>query len=108
LRISAGFCPAISSGRATLSNAVREDSRLKCWNTMPMSRRAWFSARSPRDDRSYPSTRTVPLVGRSSRLMQRISVLLPAPLRPMTPKISPRPTVRLTLSSATTGAVAPG
>ena len=29
-----------SSGRATLSYTVRDDSKLKCWNTIPMSRRA--------------------------------------------------------------------
>ena len=33
---------------------------------------------------------TLPVVGRSSMLMHRTRVLFPAPLRPMTPKISPR------------------
>jgi hypothetical protein len=47
------------------------------------------------------------LVGRSSRLMQRISVLLPAPERPMTPKISPACTLRVTWSRASVAAEAP-
>ena len=38
--------PAISSGSAMLSNAVRDDSRLKCWKIMPIERRAWRKARS--------------------------------------------------------------
>ena len=36
--------PRISSGSSTLSWTVREDSRLKCWKTMPMRLRAWRSS----------------------------------------------------------------
>ena len=55
---------------------------------------------------SAPSTITLPAVGRSSRLTQRTSVLLPAPDRPMMPKISPFSTDRLISDSAVT-AVSP-
>ena len=51
---------------------------------------------------SAPSTTTVPAVGRSSRLMHLTSVLLPAPERPMMPKISPRSIVRSMSESAVT------
>ena len=52
-------------------------------------RRASRSSFSERDVISFPSTMTVPEVGRSSRFMHRTRVLLPAPERPMIPKISP-------------------
>ena len=42
-----------------------------------------------------PFTTTLPLVGRSSKLMQRTSVDFPAPDSPMMPKISPSSIVRL-------------
>ena len=32
--------PAISSGKAIFSKAVRDDNRLKCWKIMPIERRA--------------------------------------------------------------------
>src|SRR5574338_116873 len=51
---------------------------------------------------SCPLTEIEPEVGRSRRLTQRISVLLPAPLGPSTPKISPFSTSRLTPFSAAT------
>ena len=53
------------------------------------------AARPPaRAVRSAPSTVTVPAVGRSSRLTQRMRVDLPAPLWPMTPYTSPALDVR--------------
>ena len=70
---------------------------------MPMFLRALRSSFSLMAVMSWPSTMTLPAVGRSSMLMQRISVDLPAPLRPMIPKISPRSIVRLIPLSALTG-----
>jgi hypothetical protein len=67
---------------------VREDSRLKCWKMMPMSRRATRSA-AVEGSQLAAATSTLPAVGRFSRLMVRTSELLPAPLRPMMPR--PRP-----------------
>ena len=69
---------------------------------MPMLRRAWRSSFSESFVSSFPSTITVPAVGFSSRLMHRTRVLLPAPDRPMTPKISPSSMVRSTSFSAVT------
>ena len=98
--ISACGQPAISSGSATLSKTVRDDSRLKCWKIMPIERRSWRRPASSSAPTSTPSTRTLPPVGFSRPLTRRISVDLPAPERPMTPVIEPRPTESETLSSA--------
>ena len=92
--------PSIFSGSATLSSTVLADSRLKCWKIMPMRRRSGCSSRSPRPVISRPSMKTAPESGRSSPFRQRISVDLPAPLRPMMPRISPLRTVSETPSSA--------
>ena len=100
--------PASSSGSAALSYTVREDSRLKCWNTMPISRRAARNSASGSRVSSRPSTRTCPCVGRLSRLMTRTSELLPAPERPMMPNTSPAAIRRLTPCSAVTGPFGPG
>ena len=70
-------------------------SRLNCWKIMPMERRAARSSLSDRRHMSLPSKKMEPPVGRSSMLMQRTSVLLPAPLLPMTPKMSPLLMARL-------------
>ena len=77
-------------------------SRLKLWKIMPMLRRSCLSSFSERAVRSFPLTITVPAVGFSNRLMHRTRVLLPAPDRPMTPKISPSSMVRSTSFSAVT------
>src|ERR1035438_903992 len=49
---------------------------------------------------SYPATMAVPLVGGTSVVNMRMSVLLPAPFGPSRPKISPPGTMKLTLSTA--------
>ncbi|CSB68502.1 Uncharacterised protein [Vibrio cholerae] len=68
---------------------MRDESRLKCWKIIPMLRRAAHSCGLLSVVRSTPSTITWPLVGFSSMLTQRISVLFPAPDEPITPKIVP-------------------
>ncbi|KYZ83546.1 hypothetical protein PTBPS01_30040 [Burkholderia pseudomallei] len=83
-----------------MSNTVRDDSRLKCWKIIPISRRAPRSSAADNCVRSRPPTNTLPSDGRVSRLIVRTSVLLPAPLRPMMPNTSPCGIVRLTLCSA--------
>ena len=94
LRASARGVPTSSSGKQTFCSAVRCMSRLNCWKIMPMERRAARSSASGSRQRSLPSKITLPPVGRSSMLMQRTSVDLPAPLCPMMPKISPLPIAR--------------
>ena len=79
---------------------VRPARRLKCWNTMPILRRASRSWSGFMSVNSSAPTVTVPESGRSSRFTARMRVLLPAPLWPMTPKISPAETSRLTSCSA--------
>ncbi len=49
----------------------------------------------------WPQIRPSPEVGRSSVARNRIVVLLPAPLGPMNPKISPLPMEKLRSSTAT-------
>ena len=81
---------------------IRAGMRLKCWKIMPIFLRAWRSCFGGRAVSSCPSRSTSPEVGRSSRLMQRTSVDLPAPEKPMMPKISPVSTVSETSCTAWT------
>ncbi len=76
------------------SRMVRCGNRLKCWNTMPTSRRI-SSMRLRSLVSSMPSTMILPFWCSSSRLMQRIMVDLPEPDGPHTTMRSPRMTLRL-------------
>ena len=76
-------------GKQMLPREVRCSNRLKLWKIMDIFRRCWRSCLSFSSIRFCPWKRTLPLSGRSRRLMQRTNVLLPAPDRPMMPKISP-------------------
>ena len=70
------------------SSTVRCGNRLKCWNTMPTSRRIssiFFRSLVS----GMPSTRISPFWCSSSRLMQRISVDLPEPEGPQMTMRSP-------------------
>ena len=76
------------------SRMVRCGNRLKCWNTMPTSRRTssiFFRSLVS----SMPSTTIRPFWCSSSRLMQRIMVDLPEPDGPQMTMRSPRMTFRL-------------
>ena len=66
---------------------VRWGNRLNCWNTIPMRVRAafrsvWMSVSS------WPSKKTRPSVGSSSRLMVRSKVDFPDPEGPMSTSTS--------------------
>ena len=76
------------------SRMVRCGNRLKCWNTMPTSRRI-SSMRLMSLVSSIPSTTILPFWCSSSRLTQRIMVDLPEPDGPHTTMRSPRMTLRL-------------
>ena len=99
-------CMAISSASALgtflthigesvqFSRMVRCGNRLKCWNTMPTSRRILsMFLRSLLS--SMPSTTICPFWCSSRWLMQRIRVDLPEPEGPQITMRSPRLTVRL-------------
>ena len=76
------------------SRIVRCGNRLKCWNTMPTSRRtSSIFLRSLVS--SLSSTTILPFWCSSSRLMQRIIVDLPEPDGPQMTMRSPRMTLRL-------------
>ena len=77
--------PASSMGKQMFCRQVRCISRLNRWKIMVISRRAARSWAGVMASSCCPLTMTLPLVGRSSILMQRTSVLLPAPLMPMMP-----------------------
>src|SRR5215212_6802659 len=79
---------------------VRRSTRLYSWNTIPMRRRAWRSARPESLARSWPRKRISPAVGSTRRLMQRISVDLPVPDGPMT-AVMPRPGMARSMSFST-------
>src|SRR5665647_3374318 len=79
---------------AQFSSTVRCGNRLKCWNTMPTSRRtSSIFLRSLVS--STPSTTILPFWCSSSRLMQRIMVDLPEPDGPHITMRSPPITLRL-------------
>jgi len=70
------------------------------WKIMPSLRRARRSAPRDRPVTSTSLSAMVPAVGSTSRLMQRISVDLPAPDGPISATTSPFATSRSTVSSA--------
>jgi hypothetical protein len=79
--------------RVQFSSTVKWGKRLKCWNTMPTSRRT--SAMFLMSLVSSMSLTTIwPCWCSSSRLMQRIRVDLPEPEGPQITMRSPRLTVR--------------
>ena len=61
---------------------MRELSRLNCWKIIPTFRRVARSCAPRIRVTSSPAMRMLPAVGSSSRLTQRISVLLPVPRTP--------------------------
>jgi len=94
--------PWTSSPNSTFSRMVRCGNSAKCWNTMPnVWRRKLRSAAGAIAVTSAPRTRMVPLLGCTRRFRQRSRVLLPLPDRPMTTRISPSTTSKLTWFSPT-------
>ena len=77
--------PESSIGKQTLARQFLCISRLKRWKIIVISRRAARSCAGVIVSRRCPFTMTSPSVGRSSILIQRTSVDLPAPLMPMMP-----------------------
>ena len=80
----------------SVSRTVKNGSKTSSWGTTPSSRRARrYSAAT-----SAPSTATRPPSGRASPAMTLISVVLPAPFGPSSPKNSPGLTCSDTPASA--------
>ena len=94
-RICPSGRPAIRSGRATLSNAERCDSRRKSWNTTPMRRRRRGRAERAAVPISAPSTLRLPRLGRMSRYISRSTLVLPAPEGPSNQRKAPSGRVKL-------------
>ena len=72
------------------------------WKIICMSRRSRFSGAPFAAVMSAPSNATLPLVGSSRRSMRRAVVLLPQPVSPTMPSVSPRRTSSETPSTAWT------
>lgn len=88
---------------ATLSRTDRCGISAKFWKTIPIFwLRKRCRARVPSAMTSVPSISIFPSVGSSRRLTCRTRVDLPLPDSPMTQKISPRVTLRLTPATPTT------
>ena len=101
--------PLTRSGSPTLSNSVMRglSDPNGSWKIIWMSRRS--GASSARDIGARSTTwlprvryRTCPAVGSMARRMQREAVVLPQPLSPTRPSVSPSCTVKLTSSTART------
>src|SRR5262249_5179806 len=83
--------------KARFSAAVRSSYRASTWGAMPIWRRT-----SGRVGSAAPLTDTAPASGRRAPAIMWMVVVLPAPLGPSSPKVSPRASSRLTPSTATT------
>ena len=82
-----------------LSSAESRRTKLNCWNTKPMSRRAWVRRAPLRRCMGCPATQASPASMSTSRVKQRNRVVLPAPLGPKRATISPGSTCSDTPSS---------
>src|SRR5215469_10429164 len=78
------------------SAAVSSPSRLGSWNTMPKARRTSIGSLTG----SWPATLSDPSLGLSTVVSILIVVVLPAPLGPRKPKMTPSGTANETWSSA--------
>jgi len=88
----------LTAATSTFSSTVSSENSRTVWNVRPIPARAtrWAFILVM----STPSMVTAPLVAGSSPVTTLISVVLPDPLGPMRPRISPVLTVKLTSSRA--------
>ena len=94
--------PPVSASRPmnTFAATSRFSNRFSSWWTKAMPAR--IASETVRAACSRPSMRTWPALGAVTPPMIFISVDLPAPFSPISPRTSPRPTRRVTSSSAVT------
>src|SRR5690606_7694713 len=101
IRLAASRSTAPRSPSVTFSHTRIRPTRLKCWWTMEMPSPAATSGSLISTRR--PAMEMCPESGVTRPVRIFMSVLLPAPFCPSRPWISPRWTLRQTLSHATTG-----
>jgi hypothetical protein len=99
--------PAIKSGAATFSRAVRLGTRLKAWKTIPTEDRRYAVRSAPVSDVISVSTSArrstiEPLVGVRIDAIAESSVVFPHPLAPSASTSSPSPISRHRWSSGRT------
>src|SRR5215218_2336952 len=92
--------PTPMAATSTFARTLSPPNRCPCWKLRAMPARARRAAFH--EVTSDPSTTTEPLSGRSNPVMQLTSVVFPAPLGPIRPTTSRRPTSRSTSLSAWT------
>ena len=90
--------PQRASPKARFSATLRAPTSLKCWCTMPMP--ACAASRGEPNLMSRPDSRISPSSGCIRPAIMFISVDLPAPFSPSTPRTSPGATSKLILSLA--------
>ena len=94
--------PCTLSGSPTMSPArfrgLSEENG--SWKMICICRRKGRISSLPRRVTSWPSSRMVPAVGSIRRRMARPTVVLPQPISPTSPSVSPGPIVKLTSSTA--------
>ncbi len=95
------------SANSTISSNRRATSRFVSPSMMPLMKTfsrpeisGWNPAPSSISAEMRPWTATVPVVGLVMPATSLSSVLLPEPLRPMTPSVRPRGTLKLTSCTA--------
>lgn len=89
---------ALNAATSTFSSTENALKSLTTWKVRTTPARAIRWGVHPA--MSVPPTQTSPSVMRSIPVRTLISVVLPEPFGPMSPRISPRPRVRLTPSTA--------
>jgi hypothetical protein len=106
-RAPASRCtPWISNGSDRIEPTVRRgfSDEYGSWKTIATSRRSRLSSPPRAVVMSWPAKAIEPDVGSSSRAISRAVVLLPQPLSPTSPNVSPGATEKLIPSTACTAA----
>mmetsp|Transcript_21766 Transcript_21766/g.65238 ORF Transcript_21766/g.65238 Transcript_21766/m.65238 type:complete len:389 (-) Transcript_21766:936-2102(-) len=92
-----------SRNKSKCSAHVRVSYRVSVCVTTPR----WDAAPAKSSSTLRPRTHASPAEGKAARITTAIADVLPAPLAPSSPKISPRSTVRLRFSTATVSCLEP-
>ena len=93
--------PCARGGRASVSPTVSDANNLQSWNERP-TRRVTRRSGASLGDVGRPPDPSATSSGDEPRRSRRTAVVLPAPFGPISPRISPCSTSKLTSSTATT------